>query len=82
MKDEPAEAAPKPIPSVARDASYLTRSAVGLSGLGHALLRCPPCPDEPTSSAQTLTSEKCQQETRASQQFSCLFDHLVGADKH
>ena len=27
MKDEPAEAAPKPIPSVARDASYLTRSA-------------------------------------------------------
>src|SRR6267378_5566497 len=29
MKDEPAEAAPKPIPSVARDASYLTRSAVG-----------------------------------------------------
>ena len=31
MKDEPAEAAPKPIPSVARDASYLTRSAVGPS---------------------------------------------------
>jgi hypothetical protein len=29
MKDEPAEAAPKPTPSVARDASYLTRSAVG-----------------------------------------------------
>ncbi len=29
MKDEPAEAAPKPIPSVARDASYLTRSANG-----------------------------------------------------
>jgi hypothetical protein len=29
MKDEPAEAAPKPIPSVARDAGYLTRSAVG-----------------------------------------------------
>ena len=29
MKDEPAEAAPEPIPSVARDASYLTRSAVG-----------------------------------------------------
>ena len=29
MKDEPTEAAPKPIPSVARDASYLTRSAVG-----------------------------------------------------
>src|SRR6266700_613826 len=28
VKDEPAEAAPKPIPSVARDASYLTRSAV------------------------------------------------------
>ena len=27
MKDEPTEAAPKPIPSVARDASYLTRSA-------------------------------------------------------
>ena len=27
MKDEPAEAAPKPVPSVARDASYLTRSA-------------------------------------------------------
>jgi len=32
-------------------------------GLGHALLRCPPCPDESTSSAQTLTSEKCQQRT-------------------
>ncbi len=29
MKDEPAEAGPKPIPSVARDASYLARSAVG-----------------------------------------------------
>jgi hypothetical protein len=29
MKDDPAEVAPKPIPSVARDASYLTRSAVG-----------------------------------------------------
>jgi hypothetical protein len=27
MKDEPTEAAPKPIPTVARDASYLTRSA-------------------------------------------------------
>ena len=26
MKDEPAEAAPKPITGVARDASYLTRS--------------------------------------------------------
>jgi hypothetical protein len=29
MKGDPAEAAPKAIPSVARDASYLTRSAVG-----------------------------------------------------
>ena len=26
MKDEPTEAAPKPMPSVARDASYLTRA--------------------------------------------------------
>ena len=34
MKDEPAEAAPKPIPSVARDASYLTRSASPKSAIG------------------------------------------------
>jgi hypothetical protein len=42
MKDDPAEAAPKPILSVARDASYLTRSAVGPKSEELGLSKCLP----------------------------------------
>src|SRR5258706_7204903 len=39
---------------------------------------CPLYPDEPTPSARSVTSGKCQQQTHASQQTPSSFDHLVG----
>ena len=40
----PAEAAPKPIPGVARDASYLARSAVGSFATGSVYQQARRCP--------------------------------------
>jgi hypothetical protein len=39
----------------------------------------PVYPDNRTSSISAATSQKCQERTRAPQQLSSLFDHLVGA---